>query len=234
MNILLNMFKLAKKQLPSRGPYSKITKYRELWNNIKLFHYLYKIENKYINTSLLKVHKIKNKVFLEEIVINYTNKTIIIPKIIFKIINISKKEIILVHLTGINKNSLHSNILIFDKIYKTIARIEPHGSYPILYPYNIYKSLLQPYFKDYTILPLSINNTKPGLQEVSNSYTGLCITWCIFLSNIYIRLYNYYNLFHVLYLLKYFSLFLIKYKNMIQLTIIILQYNSYLIKSLTF
>lgn len=69
------MFKLAKKQLPSQGPYSKISKYRELWNSIKLLNYLYKIQNKYIDTNLLKVHKIKNKVFLEEIVINYTNKT---------------------------------------------------------------------------------------------------------------------------------------------------------------
>ena len=228
MDILLNLLKIPRKYKISRGPLSKYKKFKNLWNNIKLFLFLYKNNNRYVDTSLMKCFKYKNFSYLKEIQIDFIRKTIKISKYINNHIKKSKKQIVLVHLTCIRGLILHSNILIIDKLLNTIARIEPHGSKVKLYPFVIYKNILQKHFKNYNILPLDVNNTVIGLQEIADSYTGLCITWCIFISDLYIRLKYYYNSYNVLLILKYFSIFLIKYKNTIQLSILILKYNTYL------
>ena len=89
-----------------------------------------------------------------------------------------------------NKPGSHANMLIIDKVNKSVELFEPHGkrssetsmdSLPGAYKISnkLIKKYFEKYFHDYKFISPSDYLPTYGLQVKVDAYNGMCVTWCI-------------------------------------------------------
>ncbi len=143
--------------------------------------------------SFLKVHFFKNIDSLNHILDSvkpvdmYESK----KKFIHKLKKCMNHRFIPINLEIIVPNvGTHANVIILDTKKKTVELFEPHGarnndseleSISRAY-YKISKNVQKFFainFPDYTYIPPSKYESKQGLQERIDAFSGLCVTWSL-------------------------------------------------------
>ncbi len=141
------------------------------------------IKNQVKNSELIK----RKKEFA--FVWNEVEKKLVVPKTVFKEIENCEKRFVVCHLTLKTKRARHANILIFDKVNKTVERFDPHGEYMALKSKNLDEVLTELFrrnlenFKYITPLDfcpnIAFQRKENKLDKLKNDPGGFCAAWAI-------------------------------------------------------
>jgi hypothetical protein len=126
--------------------------------------------------------------------IHCNSKRLNIPQTFYNFLYSSKQQFVVIILgqsSHTQNNSIingHANLLVFDRVNKTIERFEPHGVFsPIIYfPYEC-DSIISSVFLSYKYLPTIVSCPLKGpqhLQHGENKYKlsdpgGFCVMWVV-------------------------------------------------------
>ena len=141
------------------------------------------IKNQVKNSELIR----RKKEFA--FVWNEVEKKLVVPKTVFKEIENCEKRFVVCHLTLKTKRARHANILIFDKVNKTVERFDPHGEYMALKSKNLDEVLTELFrrnlenFKYITPLDfcpnIAFQRKENKLDKLKNDPGGFCAAWAI-------------------------------------------------------